>query len=368
MRKVMFCITIIMIILGMNSFAFAKTNIEIPETVRIKFEDGRIIEIDFTEYLYGVVSSEMGTSYIENGKVKQIGIEALKAQAVAARTYALYTILHPKYDDCDFTTTTSDQVYKTSNVKDIVKKAVDATSGQIITYNGEVANTQYFSTSGGHTESSENVFVAALPYSRGVDDPYEPYIDKNSDWEVRIPASKYGDMEVLEYSENGRVTKMQIGDTVYSKNAIRGKLGYSLIKSTWFKLKYDDNTDEYVFKGKGNGHGVGMSQHGAMGMAEEGFDYEEILKWYYTGIKITTGTTNTSSNKTVKYEDEIEDEEEIENDTSKSSIKVIEIIEDDEIKRTDKNYRDSEPLVLTPTKNVQGPLLKKIIEVVESWR
>lgn len=370
MKKVFFCISIIMIILGAASFTYAKTKIEVPETVRLKLDDGSINTITFDEYLYGVVSSEMGTSYVTNGKTKQVGIEALKAQAVAARTYALYNMMHSKYDGYDITASSSGQVYKTSNVKDIVKKAVDSTSGQVITYNGELVCTYFFTISGGHTESSENIWTAALPYARGVEDPYEPYIDGKSEWEARIPASKYGDMEVLEYSDNGRAIKMQIGDTVYSKNEIRSKLGYALIKSNWFKLKYDSKTDEYVFKGKGYGHGVGMSQYGAMGMAEEGFDYEEILKWYYTGIQITLGNTSTTkSTKNIINEEEEDTTKETKNDSSKSSIKVIEIVEEDEeIKKTDIDYRSSKPIVITPTSNVQGPLLKKIIEVIKSWR
>ena len=368
MKKIVFCILIITLILGMNSFVFAKTKIEVPETIRLKLDNGEIVEIGFDEYLYGVVSSEMGTSYKADGKSKQVGIEALKAQAVAARTYALYNMMHSKNTDYDLTASNSGQVYKTVNAKDIVKEAVDATSGQVITYDGEVVCTYFFTTSGGHTESSENVWTAALPYARGVDDPYEPYIEGQSEWEARIPASKYGDMEVLEYSENGRVIKMQIGDEIYTKSSIRSKLGNSTIKSTWFKLKYDSNTDEYVFKGKGYGHGVGMSQYGAMGMAEEGFDYEEILKWYYTGIKIASNGTSTAKKTQKQNIEDEKDNEYISDNTNTSSIKIVEIVEDEDIKRTDKDYRSSEPLVLTPTKKVQGPLLKKIIEMVESWR
>ncbi len=166
MKKIIFIASLLIMIFCTVSYA----SVDVPETVRIKLNDGSIIELDFDEYLYGVVSSEMGTSYKADGKVMQVGIEALKAQAVASRTYAVYNIEHSKYTDYDLTATTSDQVYKTSNVKDIVKEAVDSTSGQIITYNGEPISAFFFSTSGGHTESPENVWSSALPYLIGVED------------------------------------------------------------------------------------------------------------------------------------------------------------------------------------------------------
>jgi len=348
--------------IGMCSISYAKSKVKVPETVRIKLNDGEIIEIDLDEYLYGVVSSEMGTSYQTNGKYKEVGIEALKAQAIASRSYAVYNIIHSKYDDYDLTATTSDQVYKAGSVKDIVKKAVDMTSGQVMIYNGEVISAYFFSTSGGHTESSENVWVAKLPYARGVEDPYEPYIDGNSEWEVRIPAEKYGEMEVLERSDNGRVTKMRIGDEICEKSYIRSKLGVTFVKSTWFDVDYDEDTDEYILTGKGYGHGVGMSQYGAMGMAAAGFDYEEILKWYYTGVEIVPESADY-----IIIDDE--DEEEINVDKDKK-------VEDDDsdVKKAENNYSSDEPKIVTQSetrieiKKEKGPLLKRLISTIESWR
>ena len=334
-------LSILMMMLLLSSVAYGKMKVNVPETVRIKLNNGEIIEIELDEYLYGVVSSEMGTSYRENGKTKEVGIEALKAQAIASRSYAVYNIQHAKYDGYDMTTTTSDQVYKAGNVKDIVKEAVDATSGQVMTYDGAVISAYFFSTSGGHTESSENVWPSALPYCRGVEDPYEPYIDNKSEWEVRIPYSQYGELKILERSENDRVTKMKIGNTIYTNSGIRSKLGNTFVKSTWFELDYDKKTEEYILTGKGYGHGVGMSQYGAMGMAAKGFDYEEILTWYYTDVEIVPdGSQNIvieEEEKTVKEETKTETEE------TKSTIEIVE-----EKKR--------------------GPLLEKIISTIESWR
>lgn len=189
MKKIKILLFIMIIAIYTSSLVLAKTSVNEPDTVRLKLNDGSVVTLDWNEYLYGVVNAEMGTSYKVNGEIKQIKIDALKAQAIASRTFAMYILEHPKYDDCDITT--KDQAYKSDNIKDIIKQAVDSTLGQVMTYNGEIINSFFFSTSGGHTESSENIWSAKLPYVRGVEDPYEPYIDKNSEWEVRIPADKY---------------------------------------------------------------------------------------------------------------------------------------------------------------------------------
>ncbi|MBQ9313979.1 MAG: SpoIID/LytB domain-containing protein [Clostridia bacterium] len=359
MKNIIKILLLINMMLMMCSISFAKSKVKVPETVRIKLNDGEIIEIGLDEYLYGVVSSEMGTSYQTQGKYKQVGIEALKAQAVASRSYAVYSINHSKYDGYDLTATTSDQVYKTGEVKDIVKQAVDTTSSQVMTYDDEVISAYFFSTSGGHTESSEDVWYAKLPYARGVKDPYEPYIDGKSEWEIRISADKYGEIKILERSENGRVTKLKVGGQVYEKSNIRAKLGNTFLKSTWFDLEYDEDTNEYVLIGKGYGHGVGMSQYGAMGMAEAGFNYEEILKWYYTDIEIVPEQVDyiviDNAEDDQKYENEKDKEYTIEN---KEEV-------DDSIQKADKDFSESKPVVVTKER---GPLLKRLISTIESWR
>lgn len=370
MKKLIKIVLLMSLICLMGSVSYAKTKVKVPETVRIKLNDGNIVEIGLDEYLYGVVSSEMGTSYLSKGKSKQVGIEALKAQAVASRSYAVYSINHSKYDGYDLTATTSDQVYQSGNVKDIVKKAVDMTSGQVMTYDDEVISAYFFSTSGGHTESSENVWYASLPYARGVEDPYEPYIENKSEWEVRIPASKYGKIEIIERSENDRVTKLKIGNEIYEKSNIRSKLGNTFLKSTWFDLAYDEDADEYVFAGKGYGHGVGMSQYGAMGMADAGFDYQKILRWYYTDVEIVPDNVD----YIIIDEEEEKTDVDKENDEQTETIKKNEE-EDNHIQKSDKDYSYSEPLTITTEKDnhetklkEKGPLLKRLISVIESWR
>ena len=361
MKKILYIACLLILVFSTVSYA----SVEVPDTVRVKLNDGSIIEVDFDEYLYGVVSSEMGTSYKENGEVKEVGIEALKAQAVASRTYALYNIQHSKYEGYDMTSTTSDQVYKAGNVKDIVKEAVDSTSGQVMTYDGEVISAFFFSTSGGHTEAPENIWSSSLPYLVGVEDTYEPYIEGKSEWEARISKNKYGSMEILEVSENGRVTKMKIGSEIYTKNNIRTKLGSSLVKSTWFEMTYDSSSNEYVLNGKGYGHGVGMSQYGAMGMAENGFNYVDILNWYYKDIEIWPDITysnkvDNNSNTTKVNSSNVK--------TNKNNQENQKNQNEENIKEND--YSDSKPTI-KKNKKEYGPMLKDMIDKINaigSWR
>lgn len=342
---------ILLVTLFITLCTVSYAGVEVPETVRIKLNDDSIIELDLDEYLYGVVSSEMGTSYKTDGEVKQVGIEALKAQAVASRTYAVYKINSSNYDGYDMTATTSDQVYKTGSVKDIVKEAVDATSGQIMTYDDEVICAYFFSTSGGHTEVPQNVWSSSLPYLEDVEDSYEPYIEGRSEWEARISADKYGEIEILERTNTDRVYSLQVGDEVYTKNNIRMKLGTSLIKSTWFDVEYDENTNEYVFTGKGFGHGVGMSQYGAMGMAEAGFNYQEILEWYYNDIEFEpNGDQYIIIDEEENFEKNYEEEENKE-----------------DVNKVDKNYNGSKVEIAGNIKEKEyGPLLKRLLESIEN--
>lgn len=363
---------LILILTIIMSCTVSYAGVDVPETVKIKLNKGSIVELALDEYLYGVVSSEMGTSYKDNGERKEVGIEALKAQAVASRTYAVYKIQSNKNDGYDMTATTSDQVYKTDGIKDIVKEAVDATSGQIMTYDDEVICAYFFSTSGGYTEEPQNVWSASLPYLKAVEDPYEPQIEGKSEWEARISADKYGEIEILELNENGRVQKLKVGNKVYTKNNIRMELGTSLIKSTYFELEYDETTNEYVFKGKGFGHGVGMSQHGAMGMAEAGFDYREILEWYYTDIELEPNGDQyiiVDGEENLEEDDEIDDI--VEDDLVKEEINETSK-EDNEINEVENNYGNSK-VEIDGNKIVteKGPMLKKLLEVIEklcAWR
>lgn len=336
MKKILFLSLIFIFLMG--TFCFAR--VDVPDTVRVKLNSRSIIELDLDEYLYDVVMSEMSTGYRDNGVYKKVKLEALKAQAVASRTFAVYRIMTSNYDGYDILSTTSDQVFKARNdIPDIVKKAVDATTTQVMTYDDKIISAYFFACSGGRTESPENVWSSALPYLKSVEDPYEPFVEGRSTWEARISASKYGDIKILDRDENDRVVKLKVGKETYTKNTIRTKLGTSLIKSTWFDLDYDEKTDEYVFNGRGFGHGVGMSQYGAMGMAEEGFDYIEILNWYYTNIEIVDGDGDkVHAQKEYYYKD------------------------DDEVKDTNKEYGNDSPEEVKD--KVYGRLLTEMLSVV----
>lgn len=337
MKKIIILVSLLMMLCTV-SYA----SVDVPETVKIKLENDEIIELQLDEYLYGVVKKEMGTSYKTNGERKDINIEAYKAQAVASRSYAVYNILNSKYDGYDMTSTTKDQVYEQCEVSDIIKEAVDSTSGQVITYDGDVINAYFFSTSGGQTETPDNVWSSKLPYLESVEDPYEPYIEGRSEWEARISASKYGEIRILERNENGRVQSLQVGSKVLTKNNIRMELGTLLIKSTWFDIEFDANTNEYVFMGRGFGHGVGMSQHGAIGMAEAGFTYDNILNWYYQNIEIEPEIYITE-----KENNEIEEE-------------------NNEIKEVEKNYNNSGATIIEINDKTRGPLLIKFLSIISS--
>ncbi len=287
-------ILFLIVLLTLNTVTFAKTNTEVPKNILVQLQDGTVEEMDLDTYLYGVVKKEL-----YNAIGEKTPIEALKAQAVASRSYAVTKILsagdNAKYH---VTSTTKDQVYEKGNVPQKVIDAVDETSGQVITYDDEIVTGYFFSTSGGHTESSENVWSAALPYVRGVEDPYEPEVKGNTDWTVTYTQAELKkifntlgeieDIEITELSENDRVIELVVtgskGEKVLTKNGIRTPFGTLKLKSQWFDVEFEDG--EATFTGHGNGHGVGMSQYGAVGMANEGFTYDEILKWYYTDIEI----------------------------------------------------------------------------------
>ncbi|MBQ8298940.1 MAG: SpoIID/LytB domain-containing protein [Clostridia bacterium] len=294
--------TLLFFITMINSIVFAGRGIDIPEYILVKTGDGKIEEIELDTYLYSVVQSEMGTKYKASGMSNSddVPLEALKAQAVASRSYAVYNILRADEDaDYHVTSTVTSQVYnKNANIADIVKEAVDETTGQVITYDDEVACAYFFSTSGGHTEAPENVWSSAIPYLKGVEDEYEIEVDNKTSWTVIYTQSdlkklfpKLGEIKdiiIEEYSENDRVVELKIvgskGKETLTKNNIRMKMGTGKLRSQWFDVEFDGN--EAVFEGRGFGHGIGMSQNGAIGMALEGFSYDEILEWYYTDIEI----------------------------------------------------------------------------------
>lgn len=270
-------------------------------------DENKIKKMNMEEYLYGVLSSEMPSTFDE---------EALKAQAVAARTYVIYKIennIKSGHKGADICTNSSHcQAYTSyENLKNIkgkdwmdsdyvkVKKAIDETRGQILTYNDKAILPLYFSTSSGKTENSEDVFSTKYPYLVSVDSPYEKqspkYITtysiekskfikyiKNSYPQLSVSLSQLNNQVNIESrTEGGCVKIIRIGNIKLSGIQIRKILN---LNSANFTIDYSGN--EMKFTIKGYGHGVGMSQWGAQGMAQKGYKYYDILFHYFKDTNI----------------------------------------------------------------------------------
>ena len=228
-------------------------------------------------------------------------IEALKAQAVAARTYVLKKISYK--NEYDVSDNTNDQMYYTYEYLknkwqdkyveyiNIYKKDVLETKGQYITYNNEIIDALYFSTSVGYTENSEDVFNYK-PYLRSVksNDKISPFYECSYQFNISEFINKLGllktnilNIKIIEKTSTGRIKKIKINEKEYSGDEIKKLLN---IKSNHFRIT---QVDTFIYiETKGYGHGVGMSQYGAFSMALNGYKYDEILKYYYQNIKIKT--------------------------------------------------------------------------------
>ena len=265
---------------------------------------GKIEEIDLDIYLLGVVSSEMPASFEE---------EALKAQAVVARTYTIYKIVngskHGNADICDNSRCCQAWISKTErfekwNEQDResnwakIENAVNSTKGKIVTYEGKPINAFFHSNSGGITDNATAVWGGSnYPYLQAVatsgENEYSQYKSQLSLTKEEFIAkikekhngfiidfNKENQIEILEYTEGDRVKKIKIGNLELSGVEIRNIFG---LKSAKFEINVEENIKFNVF---GYGHGVGMSQTGADSMAKQGKKYEEIIKHYYTDIEI----------------------------------------------------------------------------------
>lgn len=310
--------------------------------------------VDLNDYLYGVLPAEMPRTWPS---------EALKAQAVAARNYVIYyKYIHSKYPNeaYDVVDTINSQVYKGFNYEyEETNRAVLETQKKLIYYDNKLIVAFFFSTSGGHTENSENVWTTPTVYLKGKPDIYESHPERDS-WlltlstkEIEQKLSQNGinvgnvsDISVTSYTSGGRAMGLKITGSnksyILEKETMRYWLGldsrkFELISSGYTPntnyaiingynetsfVDYDDayvvsednvvkllkndrnqlvvvskynieniplitgTSGEYTFAGVGWGHGVGMSQSGARGMALAGFTYKEILEYYYDGTEV----------------------------------------------------------------------------------
>ena len=254
----------------------------------------KIEVIPLEEYIVGVLAGEMPLSFNE---------EALKAQAVASRSYALKKMIYNKNNKYDVVDTVSNQVYldndelkkswKDNYEKNILKlkKIVNETKGEFVTYNGEVIDAFFFSTSTGITENSENVFGKALPYLKSVVstwDEISPMYRVVNEYNIKDfynkLSLKYSDNLDIKYtniSSTGKVSELKINNVNISAKKI---VDTFKLKSYYFKIT--KNNDKVMITTSGYGHGVGMSQYGANAMALKGYNYKEILKYYYKDVEI----------------------------------------------------------------------------------
>ena len=243
------------------------------------------------EYLLSVVPSEMPPSW---------HIEALKAQAVAARSYAAFHINNSKSGIYDLENDTNSQMYngiKSENPNS--SKAVRDTKNIVMVYNNQPIKAFFHSHSGGITESPEKVWGQKVGYLKSVKSEY-CNISKPLDWELKFDSNtlsgklnklgvgEISDIKILDTTPSGRVASLSIqgenGNVMVSGQDFRNLIGNTRIKSLLFDIV--ENENYFHIKGKGFGHGVGMSQYGSYGMAISNYNFEDILKYYYKDIDL----------------------------------------------------------------------------------
>ena len=249
--------------------------------------------VDLEHYLYSVVGSEMPASW---------PLESLKAQAVAARTYALYKRQQGGNAIFDVGDTTTWQVYKgLEEEASTTQAAVNATAGQILTHNGRIIEAVFHSSSGGHTENVEDIWSSPRPYLQGVADfdHYAPVFQWREQFSAAAMQQRISGvgrilgMTPIEWTPRGRVRSVRVvgdqGTRVMSGNDLRRVLG---LRSTLFSINAEMGQlasvgssgsipVAFYIDGRGFGHGVGMSQWGAYGMAGNGYNYQQILGHYF---------------------------------------------------------------------------------------
>lgn len=250
-------------------------------------------EIPVEDYLVGLINCEISSLW---------PFEAVKAQAVIARTYAIYQKDARRYALYHLESSIMDQVYDGVDIEDSrATRAVEETTGEVLTYAGRLIQAFYHSNCGGHTEAAENVWGSDIPYLQGVDCRYCQNAP-SARWETVLslkkveailtsngyPLAGLVSIRAGKTNRSGRLQDVQLGSAkkqVTLRAAIFRKLvGYTVIKSTNFTVR--QRGDDVLFSGLGNGHGVGLCQWGAKQRAGDGFNYREILAYYYPGTRL----------------------------------------------------------------------------------
>ncbi|WP_429630174.1 stage II sporulation protein D [Anoxybacillus kestanbolensis] len=270
------------------------------EVAVYRSKEKKVERLPLEQYVVGVVAAEMPAEF---------EMEALKAQALTARTYIVKQLMHKQTielpEGANVTDTVMHQVYyNEEQLKQLwgmsyewkmkkIKEAVEATRGQILTYNNEPIEAAFFSTSNGYTENSEAYWQNAFPYLTSVESPwdtqspkfYEQMTISVREFEqrlgVKLPKDGSSIGKVLARTPGKRVSLVDINGKQLTGREVREKLQ---LKSTDFTWKRQGNN--IVITTKGYGHGVGMSQYGANFLAKQGKTYKEIVTYYYQGVQI----------------------------------------------------------------------------------
>ncbi len=251
-------------------------------------------QLPLEEYLVGLINCEISSSW---------PIEAVKSQAIIARTYALNRKNSRMNAPYHLESSVIDQVYNGILIEDNrARRAVLETSGEVLTFGGEIMQAFYHSSCGGQTEDSENVWGASLSYLKGVECQYCLTSPSGTAWECKLSlkeleerlrlgghkVSGLYDIKPGPLNLRGRLANVSLlaakGSVTITGDQFRKAVGYGVIKSTRFIMK--NNNNEITFSGSGNGHGVGLCQWGSKQRALDGFTSGEILAYYYPGTQL----------------------------------------------------------------------------------
>lgn len=256
-------------------------------------------ELEIEEYIAGIINYEISSAWPR---------EVVKAQAVAARTYVLYLMEREISPIYGIEGTTAGQVYKGAASEDEASlAAVRECRGEVLVYNDGPALTVYHSNGGGRTDAAGDIWIGGAageyPYLRSVPSPHDGDKDPRYSWDFAVPAGIFGKIlrgegfrigtprkVVLgDFTSGGRVREVRIvdkgGRTLRLRvEELRRLIGYSILRSAVLTVRREKGL--FIFRGRGSGHGVGMSQWGARGMAEAGASYKEILRHYYPGARL----------------------------------------------------------------------------------
>lgn len=243
-----------------------------------------INNVQLDDYLRGVLPKEMSPEF---------PMESLKAQALCSRSFAINNFNKYIKKGYNLDDTTNSQVYYGKDVEEkSTDKAVETTLGEVIKYDGKIAETIFCASSGGYTVSSADAWGGnAVPYLISKEDPYSThpweYTLKDSDLKKLNLSDVFG-VNLDSMNTSNRVNSISFstskGDITMKAKDFRQKIGNTRIKSTLFDIACDNN--KIVVKGKGYGHGVGMSQYGAVEMAKKGNNYKDIIGFYFPGTNI----------------------------------------------------------------------------------